>query len=280
MSEAGHLLPLLYAHERTYGWSVGMRAITLALLSRVVPLKLPLLEIGAGGGAFLHLLAQRQTLFEPAARIGTFLIGIDHQPLALHYASQSTVDAVSWGQADLHHLPFAASSIGSIVALDTFDQHAVELQAGLRESWRVLSDEGLLIMRVSAHAWLSSPHDRAFNTGHRYIKETLVHALRECGFTPCHVTHANTLLLPSLAIWRFLQRVHVIPWRADVYHAADRSALAHRLLARVLQAEARWLRYRDFGIGVSLYALARKNANYEPFICPKKTRTLSRGIGI
>ena len=154
LSRAGRLLPVLYATEQSYGWSVGMRAITHAILRGQWPLPDgPLLELGCGGGTLLAEISVRH--------LGRRLLGVDLHPLALTYAQRRLADSALLSQSDLQSLPFADDSVAVILALDALDQRDVDLASGLAESWRILLPGGMLLLRVSAHPWLEGGHDEA-----------------------------------------------------------------------------------------------------------------------
>jgi len=118
------------------------------------------LELGCGAGAFTRELAACFPV-----QLG---VGVDISKLALRQASHLLVQPPRLAGADLQALPFADATFSLVVALDTFDQKGVDPRAALRESWRVLQPQGNLLLRVSAHRWLASAHDAAFNTGRRF----------------------------------------------------------------------------------------------------------------
>lgn len=238
-----NLLPLLYALDQEYGWSQGMRAITHALLAQAQGG--PVLEVGCGAGNFLREWQERH----PAAHC----VGIDRNGLALPYAEQQPV-VLDLAQADLQQLPFADNAFALMVALDAFDQRAVALPQAIAESWRLLQPNGLLLSRVSAHPWLHSAHDEAFNTGQRYQQQTLLTALEHGGFQIERVTYANTLLALPVIGQRLLQRWGILPFTS--HHATV--PVINRQVARLLRWEARLLQSINLPFGISLYVLARK----------------------
>jgi SAM-dependent methyltransferase len=242
--ERGALLPTLYATEESYGWSVGMRAVTHTLLDQVALPDGPLLELGCGGGSFLAEVADRRSVCA---------YGVEIHPLALAHARRRAPAKLL--QADLHALPFANGSFGVIIALDTFDQQGVDLDAGLQESWRVLRPNGLLFLRVSAHAWLQGPHDAMFNTGRRYHKAMLSQELARARFHIHRMTYANALLALPVSSLRLLQRWRIIP----LYESLYRSALVNRILTALLVREAVWLQQHCLPFGLSLYVIANKD---------------------
>ncbi len=238
------LLSALYETQYDHWWSVGMRAITHAILDTVTIPTGPILEIGVGGGAFASELARRY----PDHRV----LGTDLNPVALQHASTTPVHSV-W-QADLHQLPLPDNYCGALVAMDVVDQKAVDLVGALREAKRVLVPGGVVILRVSAYDWLRGPHDVAFGTGRRYSAPEMRTALIEAGLHPVRLTYANSILfLPAVAV-RLSQR----EGHSEVEEQLDTAAPLAWFFKTVLRSEAQILRHADAPFGLSLYAIAKK----------------------
>jgi len=247
LSESGHLLPVLYAQDRQSGWSNGMRAITHTLLGQMTLPPQPIVEIGAGSGLFWQELQGRYP--------DRVVVGTDLHPLALAYAQTLRPEQPPLLRVDLHRLPLPPASIGTLIALDAFDQQGVDLPAALAESWRVLVHRGMLLLRVSAHPWLDGAHDRAFNTGRRFTQAELLTALQAARFAVRRSTYANSLLAPLIVPLRLLQR-----WGwLEMDENLDKGQLTNQLLAEALQIEARWLGQTNFPFGISLYLIAQKH---------------------
>jgi ubiquinone/menaquinone biosynthesis C-methylase UbiE len=240
-----NLLPLLYAMDQEHGWSQGMRAITHALLGATRLPPGPLLEVGCGAGVLLRELY--------AYHRGARCFGLDYSSIALDYAKRQPA-TLHLSQGDLQQLPFGANHFSLIVALDSFDQRAVNLQQAVRESWRLLRPDGLLLLRVSAHPWLESEHDVAFNTGRRYARQELMAALSNGGFHLERVTYANTLLALPVIAQRLLQRWRLLPFESN----HEISPVVNQQVARLLRWEANLLHLTNLPFGISLYVLARK----------------------
>jgi ubiquinone/menaquinone biosynthesis C-methylase UbiE len=257
LSNYGALLPDLYRLDAINGWSIGMRAITHALLAQVPLPPGPILEIGCGSGLFNAELRARY----PQATV----YGMDLHPLALAYAAQATPTPPTLLRGDLQRLPVAESTMSAVLALDVFDQQGVDLRTALAESWRILQPHGMLILRVSAHPWLEGEHDAAFNTGRRYRRSELVELLAQQRFTVQRVTYTNSLLSPPLVAVRLLQR-----WGwLTLDETAMTGSTANTLFQQALQAESHWLRHRDFAFGISLYVIAQKQSE-SPAIPPTR----------
>ncbi len=223
-----------------------MRGVTHALLTRLPQPSGSILELGCGAGAFTAELAARC----PASLV----VGIDLSKLTLLETSRLLSQPPRLAIADLQALPFANASFGMVIALDTFDQKGVKPHVALHESWRVLRSQGYLLVRVSAHPWLKSAHDTAFNTGRRFSRVELIHTLQAAGFATVATTYANTLLSPVIIFVRLLQRWKILPFNPALYTAP----VVNHLLAFILPLEARWLQKHNLAFGVSLYALATK----------------------
>lgn len=221
-----------------------MRTITHSLLARYQHKPGPVLELGCGSGLFLQGLSQR--------RPHQLCVGVDRSATALGYAADH--QSLYLTQADLQQLPFPNNHFALVVALDVFDQRRVSLQHAIRESWRVLQPEGILLLRLSAHRWLHSVHDRAFNTGRRYQRQEVAAALHANGFAIERMTYANLLLAPPIILQRLLQRWRLLPFSSS--HTI--TPAINEQIARALQWEAHLLRTINLPFGISLYALARK----------------------
>lgn len=223
-----------------------MRRITQVLLARFVQSPGSILELGCGAGAFTSELAALDST--------QMVVGVDISKVALHQASPRCGQSPLFISADLQALPFADATFNLVIALDTFDQKGIDARLALGESWRVLRPQGILLVRVSAHRWLKSLHDVAFNTGRRFSRSELTETLQTSGFTIMATTYANTLLSPAIVTMRLLQQWKIVPFKPALYTAP----LVNRLLVLILQGEARWLQKHNLVFGVSLYALAQK----------------------
>lgn len=244
--------------DQAGGWNVGMRRITAALLDGITTAPGPVLELGCGGGAQAGFLARR---FAPQP-----VYALDIMPAAVAAAQTHLRGQAGVMQGDVHALPFPAATLGLIVGVDVLDQVGVDIVAALGELRRVLRDDGRLLLRVSAYNWLLGPHDRAFNTAHRYGAGELRRVLAYAGFAVSRMTFANTLLAPPLIGVRLAQRFGLLELSADSYD----SPAANRLFQTALEREADWLRGSDLPFGISLYALARRRSyGREPQAAPR-----------
>ena len=144
-----------------------------------------LLELGAGGGAFI----------EQALRSGCRAVGLDHSQEMVRAASELNEQAIDEGMlevvlGDAHDLPFGDETFTAVAAMQVFfffaDAHRV-----LAECRRVLKPSGrLAVFTVSAEAkgTPAAPEPMA-SRGHFHTDEELVEMAREAGFRLASVEH-------------------------------------------------------------------------------------------
>lgn len=242
----GHLLPALYQAQAVKGWSKGMLHVIDSLLIGHVPEAGRLLELGCGGGHFLHHWQQQHPQH--------ILYGTDLHDEALPQAKSILGYKVHFNQGNILDLPFADAIFDGVVAFDVLDQRGVDTERALLESYRVLGKNGWLLLRVSAYQWLYGSHDVAFNTAHRFAKQELGCLVESVGFQVQRITYANSFLAGPMILLRLFQR-----WQwLGLNEATYRSTLTNRLLEWTLQQEAAFLKTRNLPVGLSLYLLARK----------------------
>jgi SAM-dependent methyltransferase len=235
----------LYRMDETNGWSQGMRSVSLAMLADLPFIKGPVLDLGCGGGMFVHEMAVN--------RPHTLVFGADLSSTALAYAQERS-SSERLLRVEAGKLPLAAHSVGLVTALDTFDQLSVDIDQTLTEVQRVLRPGGVLLARVSAHPWLWGPHDVAFNTGRRWRLHDLAHQIQAAGLDVDRTTYANSLLSPLIVALRLVQR-----WGwMSAEHPAEEGKWSNALLRRALTLEAAWLEKHRFPFGISAYVLARQ----------------------
>ncbi len=239
----------IYRAESDFWWYEGMRAITWALLDRLLPSGLARgLDAGCGTGMNAQELERRYKIR---------MYGVDLAPLGIQYCMKR--DFARAAVASVLTLPFADASFDLISSLDVFpvlppggDEQA------LREFRRVLRPDGWLILRVAAFQALRSRHSQYVAERHRYRAGELLGKLAAADFRVVRWTYANSLLAPiawlKFRIWENLTRQEP---RSGV--AVTLPLGLNRLLLAALQSEAALIRrgFR-FAFGQSLLVAARK----------------------
>lgn len=229
-------------HEGTHWWYTGMAGIAATALRRLsLPSSARILDAGCGTGGGLHWLAEFGCPH-----------GVDLHPTALRLASGNGAARIACG--DVRALPFVDASFDLLTSFEVLCQLPPPSDAmALREFARVLRPGGWLLLRLPAHEWLRSAHDRFVHTRHRYTRAEVRSRLLAADLCPVRLTHANSLLFLPALLWRFACRD-----RTAASDVRPLPAPLNALLAALLRAEAAWLSRFNLPIGLSVLAVAQK----------------------
>ena len=119
----------------------------------------------------------------------------------------------------------------------------------------LLQAGGYLIVSVPAYSWLWSKHDVALAHYRRYTARMLQARLCEAGFQVQRLSYALGVLLPAIALARWLDRLRPGAPAATV---VPLPRWLNRALIRLQDWETRYLLRRRLPFGVSLVAVAQR----------------------
>jgi len=236
-------------HEDRHWWFVGRRKIVRSLLGTLLGGRhdRTILEIGCGTGGMLPLLAE-------FGRV----TGIDPSEDAIRYSRQR-----HGRHAELLRVDFPGDLPPrrgyDVVALFDVLEHLDDDAVALRRAASLLAPGGLLVATVPAHRFLWSPHDVIHHHRRRYARRELRSRIRESGLLLVRLSYFNMFLFPAVLLARLLRR-------ETTGAAAGRSDFkitpgpVNASLARLFGSERFLLRRLDLPFGVSLLAVARKEA--------------------
>ncbi len=240
---------LMYRVEDDHWWYVGMRAISGAMLAERLGGTRPARILDAGCGTGRNVLE--------LDRLGE-ATGIDLSPRAIELSTRRSLRRLA--RASVGQLPFAAGTFDLVTAFDVLCHGAVlDERASLREFWRVLRPGGWLLLHLPAYAWLKSPHDRAVHNDRRYSTGDVRAMLNGAGFSIERMTYANTLLFPLAALKRLADRAR--PGGDRPSDLKTGFGFMGSVFRTILLLEARLIRHVDLPFGLTLVALARKDAS-------------------
>ncbi len=234
--------------ERELWWFRGMQKIMFKLLdaTRSSANGGSVLEAGCGTGYFARLLEDRY---------GWKMFPADLSSTGLAHARDAGTKRLS--QTDISALPFRSRSFSMVLSLDVLVHfRRGEEGRAVDEFRRVLTDDGLLVVRVSALDILRSRHSEFAHERQRFTRARLTRLVEEHGFRVLRCTYANSLLVPvALArfrVWEPLLRKPPESGTRPVSRWLD------RLLYSALAAEARWIGAgRNFPVGQSLILIGK-----------------------
>jgi SAM-dependent methyltransferase len=182
---------LMDAAEERMWW---YRALHARLIASLAPLRGRVLDAGCGTGGFLAKLGM--------ARPDLTRVGLEYAAPAAARAAAKSGAGIVRGSANA--LPFASASFDGVVVADVLSHGAVDPDAALGESARVLRPGGRLIVNMPAFGWLASAHDRRVHNARRYSASELRAVIARAGFTQIRARYWNGLLLPVMIAQRKL----------------------------------------------------------------------------
>jgi SAM-dependent methyltransferase len=195
-------------------------------------------DVGCGTGSMLAELS----------RDGRQVMGVDSLREGLRRLQPGLPSALL-AQADATHLPLPAGSAELVLLLDVLE-HVPDHRA-LEEVRRVLRPGGKVIIAVPAFAGLWSYRDEAAGHYRRYSREQLFALARGAGLEVCEVQHFQFLLLPILALTRWLGRRG--PWWRDFEER--RIPLLSDFLVLISRLEVRLGAFVSWPAGSSILAV-------------------------
>ena len=242
-----HTYAILYALEESHWWHIGRRRIIGSFVKEIceqVTDRTPrILDVGCGTGGNLKLLSQ----FGNAE-------GVDISTDALAFCRERGLEVKAGAAEDL---PYEDANFDLVTALDVVE-HLDDDVAGLREMRRVLRPGGRLLIFVPTFMWLWGVQDDISHHRRRYRLPALRRAVIEAGFEVERTTYANITFLPPTFLGRLFMRLTGIKPESEAH--INISAL-NPLFGRILGAEATFLRFMNFPIGVSGLCVARAGSS-------------------
>src|ERR1700719_1794898 len=162
--------------------------------------------------------------------------------------------------ASVHELPFPAASFDSVLSLDVWSHAKVDDALAAHETHRVLRPGGRLILNLAAFEFLKGAHDYAVEVDRRYTRPQVRTLLEGAGFQIERLTYWNAMMMPPIALVRWLSRMHVA--RAPDEAPSDFRPLpsfVNTTLKRVAALELSASRHLSLPFGTSVFAIARKH---------------------
>jgi SAM-dependent methyltransferase len=222
-------------------WFEGRRVIVRSLLAlQGLSAGARIFDVGCGTGQNLEMLAAFGEV-----------TGVDRSAEVLELVRARGRQVL---QGDVAALPLPSDSADVMVAMDVLE-HMDDDMGAARELFRVLRPGGLAVITVPAFRWLWGSQDDLSHHRRRYTRDELEALLTGAGFVLHKVSYFNFFLL--LPTWLGRRLVALVGARVLSENVLTPPWLDGPLSA-IFASEARWLRWLDFPVGVSLLALGRK----------------------
>lgn len=226
--------------EDRHWWYAGRRRIVESLLvSTETPTPARILEVGAGSGGNLPLLA----------RFGE-VTALELDPESLAIAQGRGIGKVMAGHLP-DGMPAELGKFDLICMLDVLE-HLEDDRGGLESVASLLKPAGRILCTVPAYQWLFGPHDEAHHHHRRYDLSALRSLASSASLETLSSGYFNTLLFPFAAGARLYERARHSGRYAG---ASTPPTLLNDMLRTCLAAEAGVLRYASLPFGLSAYAV-------------------------
>ncbi len=204
------------------------------------------LDIGCGGGSFLHYL-------QNYGRIRA----IDPKEDVLNYVQESFGKNSAIRGALPNEMPPFDHRFQLISALDVLE-HIEDDAKSLRVISDLLETDGLFVLTVPAMPSLWSSHDVVSHHKRRYEKEELRLKLVQAGFAIEKLTHFNTFLFPPIFVYRSIRNLFPMEENNMTNEMSIGRGHWGKVLGAIFGTERFFLKRSNFPIGISLLAICRK----------------------
>jgi SAM-dependent methyltransferase len=229
--------------ENFHWWFVVRRKLLKSILSSINIQKNTItLDIGCGTGSNLKALVSA----------GLDVIGLDQSLYALTLVKEKGDYSLITG--DINRLPLKTKSIGLIIAMDILE-HLDDDSSGIIESFRILSDGGILIVTVPAFKFLWGIQDIVTGHKRRYSRREIMNKLKAAGFDILKSSYFNFFLFFPILIARRIIQLLGLKIRSE---NEVNSPSLNFIFKAVFSLEPYLLKYFSFPIGVSILCIARK----------------------
>jgi len=177
----------LYLLEEKHWWHLAKRDIGLRLLKKYLSKKNPqILDIGCGTGKNVEALGKLGETW-----------GIDVSENAILYCKKRGLKKVKLAKAEATR--FKNNSFDVIVLFDVLE-HVDDVKT-IKEIFRILKPNGLVLITVPAYPRLWSKWDEILHHKRRYTKKSLTELFNAKEFKKVHFSYAfSYLLIPAYVI--------------------------------------------------------------------------------
>jgi SAM-dependent methyltransferase len=183
---------------------------------------------------------------------------IDRAPEAVRACAQKGLPMV---RGSLRELPYASESFDLVGCFDALYHRGMwPIGVPLREMWRVLRDEGVLLSVEPAYQWLFGDMDQLDHAKQRFTAASLARSLGEAGFLVERKGYFNTFLAPAIVALRLTRKLRrwLQPDLTPKQEVERPSRSVNALLTAIFRSEKALVARGGFPFGVSVVCVARR----------------------
>lgn len=241
---------VMYNIEDFYWWYVGLRDLVYSTIEKYNKKNniLRILDAGCGTGKILEGISRHK------------FYGIDFSEEAINYCKLRKLNNLL--RASISEIPFRNSSFNFVISLDVLYHAGISNdQQTLSELYRVMDNDGILLLNLPAYNFLQSRHDKAIHTKRRYVLKDLKDKVERAGFVVEKITYRNIILFPIAVMKRIMEKI--IPTESTSSDLKPMPELINRLFTFLLLIENKFINLGVFlPFGLSVFCIARKKENF------------------
>lgn len=231
----------LYLTEETHWWHKAKNSYVNLLISLyIIKRNLSILDVGCGTGKNM----------ENMGKWGV-VCGVDVSDEAISFCKRRNLTKVKKGGAE--KIPFVKESFDMVCALDVLEH--VDDRSSMKEIYRVLKNNGHVIITVPAFRFLWSKWDEALHHKRRYTKEQLAKILTAEGFVIKKNTYIHSFLIIPVIIVRYIKQLNQKPYSSDFQM---NNGFTNTFLSFISKLEQWWIKRYDMPFGTSVLCIAQK----------------------
>ena len=236
---------LMFQQEKNHWWYIGNRLIVFSLLKKYIHKNsMKILDAGCGTGMNMIRLSRYGKVY-----------GIDMSDEALKFCRINGLKNIK--KSSVENIRFKDNSFDIVTSFEVlYHKDVKDYNKAIKEFYRVLNKNGLLILRLPAFNALYGGHDVVVHGARRFTKNQVKNSVINAGFKIERLTYINSIsFFPVLAL-RSIQRIFGLKKnRADT---SIRPGILNNFLINWLKLETKFLKYFNIPIGVSVLCVARK----------------------
>ena len=235
----------IYENENAHFYYLGMHYLVINLLKKYSPKKkLKILDAGCGTGLLIKKLDKFGEVW-----------GVDINVDAIKFAKSRGIKNLK--KSSVTKLPFKDKYFDILISIDVlYHKWIKDDQKALKEFYRVLKPNGVLILKLPANEWLRGSHDITVMTRERYTKKSLESKLKKNKFQILRISYFYFFALPLVLFSRMLETFQKKASQSDIKRIPR---VLNNLLFYITKIEANLWFFLNLPTGVSLIAVAKKS---------------------
>lgn len=236
----------LYKEEERHFWFIVRKEFIFEQMKKVIDKSSKIIETGSGTGNVSRYLSGKG--------FANISVGEMHRH-GLRYAKSYGIDECY--QFDLLRTPF--NSEFDVVCMFDVLEHIEEDCLALENVYKMLKNDGQIVLSVPAHQWLWNRSDVIAGHKRRYTKKSLNHALNSAGFDVVVSKYFFISIIPLLYLRTLLNKDAKQDERYDERtREISMYPVMNKILLSVSRIENKINKFLPNIIGGSLFVIARK----------------------